>query len=105
MGQYNQHPIRAAASVANPFDFVKASRGMLNTMFDKYLAESLQTWAERYNIKLRLTQTIFRNKDILTKAPEHFDIEFGNKEIIRTQLIFSKKRQCKSSQWLILMIF
>jgi len=64
LGKYKEEtPIKAAASIANPFDFVKAANGLVNTMFDKYLAESLQVWAER-------------NKDILSKAPKHFNIDW-----------------------------
>lgn len=43
----DNHGIRAAASIANPFDFLKASNSVLDTMFDKYLAESMQIWAKR----------------------------------------------------------
>jgi predicted alpha/beta-fold hydrolase len=64
LGRYNQdHTIKAAASIANPFDFVKAAQGILNTSLDKYLAESLQIWAKR-------------NQNVLSKAPKHFNLEF-----------------------------
>ena len=48
MGKYkDESPIKAAASIANPFDFIKASTGVINTVFDKYLAEILQDWAKK----------------------------------------------------------
>jgi len=78
LGKYkDEHNITAAASIANPFDFVKASQGMLNTIFDKYLAESLQAWAEK-------------NKHILSKAPAHFGIEFEKAMTVKSMADFDE---------------
>jgi len=64
LGRYpEENPIKAAASIANPFDFLKASQGILDTVFDKYLAESLQTWAKR-------------NQQVFLKAPQHLNLEY-----------------------------
>lgn len=81
MGKYkDEHHIIAAASIANPFDFVKAAQGLLNTIYDKYLAQSLQTWAERYLCTLDFVHRVFcRNKHILIKAAERYNIEYGKK--------------------------
>jgi len=78
LGKYKgEHHITAAASIANPFDFIKAAQGMLNTMFDKYLAQSLQAWAEK-------------NKDILSKAPKHWNIEFEKAMTVKSMRDFDE---------------
>jgi len=59
----DDHGIEAAASIANPFDFIKASQDILGTVFDKYLAESLQGWAQK-------------NHHVFLKAPKHLNIEY-----------------------------
>ena len=78
MGKYkDSHPIKAAASIANPFDFVKAAQGLVNTMFDKYLAEALQVWAEK-------------NKHILSQAPKHFNIDFEKAMSVKSMVDFDE---------------
>jgi len=78
LGKYNQNnDIQAAASIANPFDFKKAAQGLLNTVFDKYLAESLQTWARV-------------NKEILLKAPSHFNLEYEKAMAVKSMVDFDE---------------
>jgi len=78
LGRYNQNnDIQAAASIANPFDFKKAAQGLLNTVFDKYLAESLQTWARV-------------NKEILEKAPAHFNLEYEKAMAVKSMVEFDE---------------
>jgi len=76
LGKYQEsHGIEAAASIANPFDFIKAATSFINTYFDQYLAGALQAWA-------------VKNKDILMKAPEHFKIEFEKAMSAKSMLDF-----------------
>lgn len=72
LGKYkDEHPIKAAASIANPFDFIKASKGILDTMFDAYLAQSLQTWAKR-------------NQNVLSQAPKHLNLEYDKAMTVKS---------------------
>jgi len=78
LGKYkDQHPIKAAASIANPFDLIKAATGNLDTMFDKYLAQSLQTWAKK-------------NEAVLAKAPKHLNLEYDRAMVVKSIVLFDE---------------
>ena len=91
MGKYQEDtPVKAAASIANPFDFVKAANGLVNTIFDKYLAESLQVWAEKYFLKKGSELILNRNKHILSQAPKHFNIDFEKAMSVKSMVDFDE---------------
>lgn len=76
LGKFREtHSIDAAASIANPFDFEKAAKGLTNTLFDEYLAKALQVWATK-------------NKDILINAPAHYNLDFEKAMTVKSMLDF-----------------